>query len=187
MNPEREQALIRAAQKGNRQAFADIYRENVDKIYRYILHRVETSSVAEDLTSDVFMRALEGLPTYKIQDTPFIAWLYTIANGKVVDHYRRRQHTPITEELDAVVETSDAELDASIIESQDQAVLRSAILALSPEQQQVIIFRFIEGYSLEKTALIMDKTEGAIKAMQHRALASMSRILNQSNIRSKLP
>lgn len=93
MKRQREQALIRAAQRGDQNAFAALYRAYVDKIYRYIFFRVESTQTAEDLTAEVFLRMVEGLPNYEDRNTPLLVWLYRIAHARVIDHYRRYRRT----------------------------------------------------------------------------------------------
>jgi RNA polymerase sigma-70 factor (ECF subfamily) len=83
-----EKRLLQAARGGDRDAFATLYRANVQTIYRYIAYRVNDTQLAEDLTGDVFIRALQSMASYKDQGKPFKAWLYRIAHARVVDHYR---------------------------------------------------------------------------------------------------
>ena len=183
MVSSQECTLIKAAQRGDQQAFAELYRSHVDKIYRYILYRVEGAAAAEDLTSDVFMRALAGLAHYECGPQPWVAWLYSIANARVIDHYRRNGRVSQQEVLEETTASVDPDLDAHILSEFSQTVIQDTLRSLNMEQQQVIIFRFIEGHSLEKTAALLGKTTGAVKTMQHRALASMTRILEQRGIR----
>ncbi|MHB8626569.1 MAG: RNA polymerase sigma factor [Aggregatilineales bacterium] len=177
-----ECTLIKAAQRGDQQAFATLYRSHVDKIYRYILYRVESGVTAEDLTADVFMRALEGLARYECGPSPWIAWLYSIANARVIDHYRRNGRVSQKEVLEETTASVDPDLDGRVMTTFSQTVIQVAIHSLNAEQQQVVIYRFIEGYSLEKTATLLGKTIGAVKTMQHRALASMTRLLQKRGI-----
>src|SRR4051812_44567304 len=98
----RERTLIQAIQQGDREAFTELYHAYVDKIYRYIYARVSSESVADDLTGDVFVRVLEGLPSYEVRSTPIIAWIYRIAHDRVVDYYRLSKKTDFHEDLDSV-------------------------------------------------------------------------------------
>jgi RNA polymerase sigma-70 factor (ECF subfamily) len=173
---KREQALIRLAQRGDTQAFAQLYRAYVDNIYRYIYFRVNAIPVAEDLTADVFMKALEGLPRYQDRAVPFLGWLYRIAHARLVDYYRRsRQH----EDIDALELGIVQDLDAPLMAEH----VRTALHTLTDEQQQVVILRFVEGRSLQETAELLGKTEGAIKTMQHRALQSLARALQRQGFK----
>lgn len=177
MNRQREKALIQAAQRGDRRAFAELYRACVDKIYRYIYYRVDSEETAEDLTSEVFVRMLEGLPTYEDRAAPLLVWLYRIAHARVVDHYRRsRRHV---EDLDAIEIGIEPDMDEPLLHDYRADQIRMAITTLTDSQRQVIIMRFIEGYNLETTARILSKTVDAIKALQYRALQALGQALQR--------
>ncbi len=184
MDRKREQSLIQSAQRGDAQAFAELYRAHVDQIYRYIQYRVDNTTIAEDLTADVFVRALEGLSGYEDRSNPWLAWLYRIAHARVVDHYRRVQRTGEHEDLEDLELGTEDDLDSSLMSTYESSAVQLALGTLTDDQQQVIMLRFVEGYSLEKTAELMDKTTGAIKALQHRALQSLSRALNRQGFQS---
>lgn len=169
-----ETRLIQRARRGDADAFAGLYRDNVQAIYRYILLRVSDAQLAEDLTGDVFMRALKSISTYQDQGKPFIAWLYRIAHARVVDHYRRSGRRPPDSDLEDEPLPVSTDLDQSLLRRQAAQALRTAIQQLTDEQQQVVVLRFIEGQSLEATAQIMGKNANAIKALQHRALRSLA-------------
>lgn len=175
-----EQRLIRRAQRGDADAFADLYRVHVQVIYRYIALRVSDRQLAEDLTGDVFTRALEGLAAYRDQGKPFIAWLYSIAWARVVDHYRRSGRRPGDSDLDDLPIPVEAGLDEGVARRQAAAALRAAIAGLTDEQQQVVILRFVEGYRVDEVAAVMGKQPNAIKALQFRALRALAGKLERS-------
>lgn len=177
MDRKREQKLIRNAQEGNRDAFAEIYRAYVDKIYRYVLYRVDSDVIAEDLTADIFLKVLEGLPTYEDRSVPLLVWLYRIAHARVVDHYRR-QRRPV-ENIDDLEVADTLNLDGRLQQDYTIAQIRLALATLTDAQRQVIILRFIEGLNLESSARAMNKTVDAIKAMQYRALQALALALSQ--------
>jgi RNA polymerase sigma-70 factor, ECF subfamily len=178
-----EQQLLRQAQQGNADAFAAIYRANVQTVFRYIYHRVNHLQVAEDLTGDVFTRALSAMATYQDQGKPFVAWLYSIAHARVIDYYRRTRTSASAddddeEQLERVPVKLD--MDQEILRRQAAKALREAIATLTDEQQQVVILRFIEGYRIEMVAEVMGKNGNAIKALQHRALRALAARLERS-------
>ncbi len=175
-----EVRLIHAAQSGDADAFAELYRDSVQPIYRYILFRVHDRQLAEDLTSDVFLRALKGLSRYVDQGRPFVAWLYTIAHARIVDHYRRSDRRPLEQDLDVVQIAARTDMDRPMLQRQAARELRRAIVRLTPDQQQVIILRFIEGKRTETVAEIMGKKPNAIKALQHRALRTLAKHLDEA-------
>jgi RNA polymerase sigma-70 factor (ECF subfamily) len=172
-----ESRLIERAKACDEEALGELYRRHADAIFRYVYFRVGDQAVAEDMLGDVFVRALEGLPSYQDTGRPFEAWLYRIAHARVVDHYRRqrsRNVAPLDEEL-AAGEEADPHQLAAFREESRQAW--EAVNCLTEDQQQVISLRFIVGYSTAEVASLLGKTEGAVKALQHRALASLRRLL----------
>jgi RNA polymerase sigma-70 factor, ECF subfamily len=181
-----EQQLIRRAQRGESEAFAPLYREHVQAIYRYVMTRVSDTHLAEDMTGDVFARAFKGISNYQDTGKPFLAWLYTIAHARVIDHYRKVGRRPQDVEVEehGIVSEQDVEGDVLYATALGSAksVLAQAILTLTDEQQQVLSLRFIEGLKLEEVAVIMGKNANAIKALQHRALGSLATRLDRSGI-----
>jgi RNA polymerase sigma-70 factor (ECF subfamily) len=175
---ERELALIRRAQEGDKQAIGEIYRMHVDVIYRYIWTRVRDDNVAEDLTAQVFLKALEGLPSYRPSGKPFLAWLYRIAYARVVDHWRkqeRRVEVPLEETLPAHEPRPEELLEAEA----DWVTAIDLVAQLTDDQQDVVILRFIGEMSLAEVAETLGKTVGATKAIQYRALATLARLLEK--------
>jgi RNA polymerase sigma-70 factor (ECF subfamily) len=175
---DKENRLILQAKQGDKQAIAELYTGHVDAIYRYIWPRVRDEAIAEDLTAQVFLKALEGLPGYEPSGKPFLAWLYRIAYARVVDHWRkqdRRATLPLDDTLPAR-EPRPGEL----LEVEDDWITAIDLLAqLTDDQQEVLMLRFIGEMSLSEVAETMGKTLGATKAVQHRALASLARLLEQ--------
>lgn len=182
MERAKEQRLIHRAKGGDNEAFAALYEANVQSIFRYVVVRVSDIHVAEDLTGDVFMRALRSMPSYNDEGTPFLAWLYRIAHARVVDYYRKQGRTPAQLDLDSQSIAISSDLDAPILHSELQRVMQSALATLTNEQQQVIVLRFVEGHRLEETAQLMGKNVNAIKALQHRALRALSQRLARYSI-----
>jgi RNA polymerase sigma-70 factor (ECF subfamily) len=175
-----EGQLIEQAQRGDRAALSKLYRRHVDAIYRYVRPRVGDPIVAEDLTAEVFLKALEALKDYRYTGVPFIVWLYRIAHARTVDHWRRtgrRQETELPEEIAATGVDPEVIVGARI----ERADLAAAVRRLTDDQQQVIILRFVEEMRLAQVAAVMNKTVGAVKALQHRALASLARLLDEQS------
>ncbi|MBZ0290000.1 MAG: sigma-70 family RNA polymerase sigma factor [Anaerolineae bacterium] len=175
-----EQRLLGRAQQGDADAFAQLYRANVQAIYRYIYHRVNDVLLAEDLTGDVFTRALKSMATYRDQGKPFVAWLYRIAHARVVDYYRMSNRRPKESDVEAEPIPVNANMDEGILRRQAAKSLREAISTLTDEQQQVVILRFIEGQPIETVAEMMGKNANAIKALQHRALRALASRLERA-------
>jgi RNA polymerase sigma-70 factor (ECF subfamily) len=175
-----EQRLVEQARRGDSEAFAALYQASVQPIFRYIYHRVNDTHLAEDLTGDVFTRALKSMAAYQEQGKPFLAWLYRIAHARVVDYYRRSGRNPAESDLEAEPIPVEDDLDQDVLRRQAAKELRTAIAELTDEQQQVVILRFIEGHRIEKVAQIMGKNGNAIKALQHRALRSLASRLERA-------
>ena len=166
-----ESDLVQRAQQGDADAFTELYRRHVDQIYRFVLLRVGDEASAEDLTSEVFVRALESLHAYEDRGAPFAAWLYRIANARVVDHWRRSRQMEISlDSGDVDLPFEPAARDVFVMK-----VLSESLRRLTAEQQEVIILRFVEGYSTAEIAQITGRSEGAVKALQRSALASLAR------------
>ena len=180
MDRVEEGRLIQRAQEGDSDAFATLYREHVQAIFRYVYHRVGDTHLAEDLTGDVFTRALEGLPKYRDRGRPLLAWLYRIAHARVVDHYRRVKRRPQESQLEPELVAVSTDMDSRIVQQQAAQALKTAIADLTEDQQQVVILRFVEGYPIAMIADIMGKKPNAIKALQHRALRSLAARLERS-------
>ena len=173
-----EERLIRRAKQGDKQAIGELYRRHVDVIFRYVWARVVDEAVAEDLTAQVFLKALEGLPTYEPTGKPFLAWLYRIAYARIVDHWRRRENQ-VNVPLDGTVPSREPR-PGELLEAEAEWGMAIDLLArLTDDQQDVLILRFIGEMTLLEVAGTLGKTLGATKALQHRALASLARMLEQ--------
>ncbi len=170
--------LIQQAARGDAQAFGHLYDMYVDRIYRHIYYKIGNVTDTEDLTQEVFFRAWKSIGKYKQGSTPFIAWLMTISHNLVVDFYRRKKdNTSIDDEL-AIIDPRPNPEEAAELEF-DQQQLRKAILKLPDTQQQVIVMRFIEGFEYSEIATALQKSEGAIRVIQHRALAKLQTIIKE--------
>ncbi len=180
MRTQDEGQLIQRARQGDLAAVSELYNLHVDRIYQYVRYRTGDDSTAEDITAEVFLRAIESLGSYHDQGAPFIAWLYRIAHARVIDYWRssKRQKTaPLDDPLlqEGLVATDEA-IDADFLQHRS---LWSALRQLTDDQQNVIVLKFVEGLSNAEIAVMLGKTEGAIKALQRRALESLARLLDQ--------
>ena len=162
-------ALVRAAKSGDASAFGELYERYRDAIYRYCLSRTGTAHDAEDLTSDVFVKALHSIDRYQERGLPFVAFLYRIARNAAIDRARTMKQPLSVDEL--VTEPSskqNVEADATL--AVERSILLAALTKLKTEHRDVIVMRFIEGYSALEVAAALGKTEGAVRTLQHRAL-----------------
>ncbi len=170
-----EDRLVNQARRGDNRAFSELYRRHVDMIYRYTYARVRDATVAEDLTAQVFLKAFEGLPNYEPRGVPFSAWLYRIAHARTVDYWRQQQRRHEVGLLESLPATDPQPEDIVVAKSEWKDAV-DLLAQLTDDQRDVIILRFIEEMSLAEVAETLDKTVGAVKALQHRALASLARI-----------
>jgi RNA polymerase sigma-70 factor (ECF subfamily) len=170
--------LVARAQQGDAEAFGELYDHYVTMVHRYVYHRVGDRSLAEDVTSETFVRALRRIDSLSFQGRDVGAWLITIARNLVLDHVkssRYRLEVTTAEMQDADEGTAGPE-DA-VIAQLTNAELLACVKRLSGEQQECIVLRFLHGLSVSETAAIMGKKDGAIKALQHRAVRRLAGML----------
>lgn len=184
MDRNRELAMIAAAQRGDTQAFTELYNDSVDHVYRYIYYRVQSQAVAEDLTSDVFVQVLEKLGAYKDKSVPFLAWIYRIAHGRVIDYYRKSRFRDHQASLDDIDVGAEQDMDINLMDIYNTEHVHTAIHHLNEEQRQVIVLRFIEGHDLETTAQLLDRSVSAVKSLQYRATQSLIQLLSKQGFES---
>jgi RNA polymerase sigma-70 factor (ECF subfamily) len=171
-----EHDLISRAQKGDAEAYGDLYEYYLDTIYRYIYYRVHNHQDAEDLTETVFLKAWQSLPNYHIGKTPFAAWIYRIAHNMVIDHHRtRKEIVPISEQPHLQDENASPEQD--ILSDEKRQILARAIAKLSPLHQHVLTLRFINGLKPDEVADVLERNVGAVRVLQHRALKALHALL----------
>ncbi len=175
-------ALVERAQRGEAEAFGLIYDRYVDTVFRFIYFRVGNRQLAEDLTSDTFLRALKRIGSFTWQGRDLGAWLVTIARNLVADHFksgRYRLEVTTGDVLDADREDRGPEgsPEAAVVDHITNVALLTAVKQLNPEQQECIVLRFLQGFSVAETAQAMGKNEGAIKALQYRAVRALGRLL----------
>jgi RNA polymerase sigma-70 factor (ECF subfamily) len=174
-----DESLLERARDFDQGALAEIYDRYADKIYQYIFHRVGSRPVAEDLTADVFVRMLEAIERDRFAKTSLRAWLYRVAHNIVVDHYRAQpdeQLLLLDERLGVVSGDPRPPIEARLA----QAGLRTALSRLTEKQHQVIVLRFGEGMTAGEVAEVLGTTEGAVRALQHRAVAELRRTLEEA-------
>ena len=171
-----EQGLVRRAQEGDKDAFAQLYEAYFDKIYRYIVIKIGNKAEAEDMTQQVFLKAYQSIRSFKWKGVPFSAWLFRIAHNQIVDFYRKKSKRPTVRLEESTVVSSDNPLRT--VESRfDIERLRAAALQLTSAQQEVISLRFAGGLAITEVARTMGKSEGAIKALQHSAVVALRKVL----------
>jgi len=178
MQPDEPQLVLRA-QSGDKEAVGALYEAYAQPIFRYISYRVESDTVAEDLTSEVFLRMVQSLPSYQQMGAPFGAWLFRIAANQITDHYRRKKRGD-SEELSENHASEDTDPFGKLEKKEERAALRHALQALPQDYQTLLILRFMQQRSHHEVAAILDKSEAAIRVMQHRALKALAKELGSA-------
>jgi RNA polymerase sigma-70 factor (ECF subfamily) len=176
--------IVRRAVKGDTEAFGRIFDLYADRIYGFVRSRVRNAHDAEDITETVFLKAFEAIASYDRRGVPFGAWLFRIARNATIDHVRRQERVPDpVEDLESEVGPADTRVDEEAIASADARFVREAIADLTDDQASVIACRFLFDMDIQTTATTLDRTEGAVKALQHRALRNLARMLETKDLR----
>ncbi|OLP60616.1 RNA polymerase subunit sigma-24, partial [Salmonella enterica subsp. enterica serovar Javiana] len=167
------------AQRGDSEAFGLLYERYVDVVYRYVYVRVGSQQLAEDLTSETFLRALRRMDSFSWQGRDIAAWFITIARNLITDNaksarFRMEVSTPDMLDADPRVEAAP---DNEVLERLRDERLLSAVKNLKPEQAECVVLRFLQGLTLAETAKVLGKSEGAIKQLQLRAVRALHREL----------
>ena len=171
-------ALVRSAQGGDTSAFGKLYDKYVDVVFRYVLFRVGDRDLAEDVTSETFLRALRRITSISYQGRDVSAWLVTIARNLVLDHvkssrFRLEVTTAEIEDRERVVAGPEQQIMSKVTKEE----LLRCIERLGDDQRECIVLRFLQGLSVAETAELMRRNEGAIKALQHRAVRRLAQLL----------
>jgi len=170
--------LVERAQAGDGDAFGQLYDRYVDTVFRYLYFRVNDRILAEDFTSETFLRALRRITTISNQGRDLGAWFVTIARNIVLDHFksaRYRLEMPAAETPDRA--DRDPGPETVVIDAMTAQRLLAAVRSLGDEQRECITLRFMQGFSVSETAAIMGKKDGAVKALQHRAIRRLAELL----------
>jgi RNA polymerase sigma-70 factor, ECF subfamily len=172
--------LVEKAQEGDRDALEELYLLHFDRIYSYLHMSVGNRHDAEDLTTQVFVKMLESIGKFRWRSAPFSAWLFRIAHNLAMDHFRASKRWQPEEEVPEPDPGEESAAEEEALESIGRQSMLELIEKLSREQQQVLTLKFVFNFSNADAATILDKTDGAIKSLQHRALASLQRQLSGS-------
>ena len=171
-----EESLVRRAQKHDQEAFAQLYEEHFDRIYRYITLRIGDEMEAEDLTQQVFLNTLRSISSFRWKGIPFSAWLFRIAHNQVVDYFRKRKRTAVP--LDEALASSDDNPQLVAEQKLDIEQILSASKQLTQAQREVISLRFASELSIAQVAEVMGKSQGAVKALQHSGIVALRKALS---------
>ena len=176
---EHVRELVERAQKGDRDALEELYLIHFDRIYGYLHMSVGNRHDAEDLTTQTFLRMLESIGKFRWRSAPFSAWLFRIAHNLAMDHFRANKRWQPEEEVPEPPGSEEPSAETLAMHSIGRQSMLEMIETLSPEQQQVLTLKFVFGFANADAATILGKTEGAIKSLQHRALAALQKEITQ--------
>jgi RNA polymerase sigma-70 factor, ECF subfamily len=172
--------LVERAQRGQREALEELYLLHFDRIYSYLHLSVGNRHDAEDLTTQTFLRMLEAIGRFRWREVPFSAWLFRIAHNLAMDHFRATRRVQSEETVPELPGSEEVSAEDQAFDSLSRAGMLEMIERLSPEQRQVLTLKFLYGFANGEVASILGKTEGAVKSLQHRALASLQRHVTRS-------
>jgi RNA polymerase sigma-70 factor (ECF subfamily) len=176
---QRVRELVERAQAEDRSALEELYLIHFDRIYSYLHVTVGNRHDAEDLTTQTFLKMLESIGKFRWQSAPFSAWLFRIAHNLSMDHFRANRRWQPEEEVPEPDADESTSAETGALESIGRKSMLELIDELSGEQQQVLTLKFVFNFSNAEAATILDKTEGAIKSLQHRALVSLQKQLER--------
>ena len=171
-----EQDLVHRAQNGDKEAFTELYETYFSKLYRYVVVRIGNRAEAEDMTQQVFVKAYKSISSYRWKGVPFSAWLFRIAHNLVVDFFRKESKRP-TVPLEESLMASNDNVQQIVERRLDVERVMAATQQLTAAQREVISLRFAGGLAIAEVARVMGKSEGAVKALQHSAIAALRRVL----------
>ncbi len=169
-----ESEVISLACDGDSEAFGQLYQKYVAQIYNYIYFRTSNQKDAEDICSRVFLRALNHIERYEDRGYPFSAWLYRIAHNLVVNWYRDQERSDEISIGDQYPPPMmDGKVEDRIEKEDEEEALLSVIYSLPEDRKELLILKHVEGLTNQEIGQIMDRTEGAVKALYHRTLESL--------------
>jgi RNA polymerase sigma-70 factor (ECF subfamily) len=174
-----DEQVIQKVKSGDAEAFGVLYDQYAEVIFRYVYSHLDNRLDAEDLTEEIFLRAWKALPKYDERGLPFSAFLFRIARNSLIDYYRQRK--PIQSLDDIELATREAGPEETVDARIDNQDLKKSIGELREDYRNVIVFRFLSGLSPEETAVVMQRTVGAVRVLQHRALSALKDLMERGS------
>lgn len=174
-----DEQLIKKVKNGDAAAFGILYEQYAELIFRYIYSHLENRLDAEDLTEEIFLRVWRALPKYDERGLPFTAFLFRIARNSLIDHYRQNRTVHSIDEME--LRTGEPGPEEVVDTNIENVHLRTTIAGLKEDYRNVLIFRFLSGLSPEETAQIMQRSVGAVRVLQHRALSALKDLLERGS------
>lgn len=177
--------LLRIAQDGNVDAFGELYERYAQRVFRFLYAHLDNRLDAEDLVGDVFLRVWRSLPKYQEQGVPFLAFLFRIARNALIDHYRRSGKSKQNVSIDDItLRDGEPELGDTVTANLEHEELRQTLGELREDYRTVLVLRFLSELSPDETAAVMGRSAGAVRVLQHRALAALRKLMDKKSRRS---
>lgn len=171
-------ALVKASQDGDMSAFSELFDRYQEVVFRYVLFRMGDRTLAEDITQETFVRALRRIGSVSYQGRDIGAWFVTIARNLIFDHVKSSRYRLESTTSDIIeLSPSTGGPEQQVLDNATNAELLRCVAKLNPDQQECIRYRFLQGLSVAETAELMDRNEGAVKALQHRAVRRLAQLL----------
>ena len=174
-----DEQVIKQVKNGDAEAFGMLYDQYAEVIFRYVYSHLENRLDAEDLTEEIFLRAWRALPKYDERGLPFSAFLFRIARNSLIDYYRQRKTVQSIDDIE--IQSHEAGPEEAVDIRIENTDLRNRIAELREDYRNVIIFRFLSGLSPEETAQVMQRSVGAVRVLQHRALSALKDLMDRGS------
>lgn len=174
-----DSALVETA-KHDPLAFAELYERYYARVYRYVYNRLDNPSDSEDVTALVFMKALEGLPSYHVRRSTFAPWIFRITRNAVVDFYRRRKSVAMPDSIEQ--EAPDPDPAVHVVGIERAEALRMLVDRLLPDQRDVVLLRFAADLSFSEIAVVMNRNEPAVRMLLHRGLRKLKAVIDDEQL-----
>jgi RNA polymerase sigma-70 factor (ECF subfamily) len=174
-----DEQVIKQVKSGDAEAFGMLYDQYAEVIFRYVYSHLENRLDAEDLTEEIFLRAWRALPKYDERGLPFSAFLFRIARNSLIDYYRQRKQVQSIDDME--IQSHEAGPEETVDLAIENHDLRKTIAELREDYRNVLIFRFLSGLSPEETAQVMQRSVGAVRVLQHRALSALKDLMERGS------
>ena len=172
-----DEQVIQQVKNGDTEAYGMLYEQYAEVIFRYVYSHLDNRLDAEDLTEEIFLRAWRALPKYDERGLPFTAFLFRIARNSLIDYYRQKKVVSSLEEME--IQSHEAGPEEATDMRIENHALRETIAELREDYRNVLIFRFLSGLSPEETAQVMQRSVGAVRVLQHRALSALKDLMDK--------
>lgn len=172
-------ALVELARQGDAEAFGLLYDHYQGSVYRFLFYRTRSSTLAEDLTSETFFRALRSMNSFRWQGKDFGAWLMTIARNLATDHFKsgRSRLELTTEDMSLHDDAADDGPERAVLTGLTNEILMQALTELPAEQRDCLVMRFLQGMSIAETASVLGRSDGAVKQLQLRGVRNLAKLM----------